>query len=371
MLNKITKTIFILICLFLFVNKPIKAETKHQQYLKAEVVEIIEEGQRKIQDNISHEFQKVKLKILEGANKNKIIEIEHGGSFDLKEDQKVKQGNTVIVAKQENQQGNSFYFISDKYRLGNLAFVAFIFFFAVVLIGGIQGVGSILGMLLSLIIVLKVLVPAILNGYNPLLASIFVSILIMVSTIYLAHGINKKTHIAVASTCISLILTGVLAVLFVKMALLTGLGSEEAFSLTLGQTADINFKGLLLGGIIIGALGSLDDVTTSQTAMIFELDEVNKKLSFEELIKRGINIGKEHVAGMVNTLILAYVGASLALFLIFYIGAQDKPFWMIANSEVIAEEIIRSLSGSIGLILAVPITTFLSAYFVKKRSSKK
>jgi uncharacterized membrane protein len=358
---------FIVISLFLFCNSPLLAqEGKPEEYLKAQVIEILEEGEKDVGDNIKHKFQKIKLRFLEGAEKDLTIELEHGGSFDLKKEQKVKAKETLVLVKQKNENNAEQYFIVDKYRLGNIGFVFFLFFLAVILIAGLKGISSILGMLVSLLVVLKFIVPQILAGRNPLLISILGSLVILVSTIYLAHGINKKTHLAVASTFICLIISGVLAVIFSQMALLTGLGSEEAYSLTLGQTAQINFKGLLLGGIIIGALGVLDDITIGQTSALFELHQVNPKMSFEELFKRGINIGKEHVAATVNTLILAYAGASLALFLIFYISGQGQPFWMILNSEVIAEEIIRALAGSMGLVLAVPITTFSAAYYLKK-----
>ena len=115
-------------------------------------------------------------------------------------------------------------------------------------------------------------------------------------------------------------------------------------------------------------MAKLDDITIGQTSSVFELYALNPKISFEELIKRGLNIGKEHVTSMVNTLILAYAGSSLSLFLLFYIGAKNKPFWMILNSEVIAEEIIRSLAGSMGLVLAMPITTFLAVYYLKRKN---
>jgi len=368
MLKNFFKLIFILISLILLVNLPVRAEEPRQEsYLKAKVVEILEEGEREVSPGIKHSYQKLKLQLLDYQSESQFIQLEYGGSFNLVPSQKVKKNETVVLSQEKTLQGEIKYFLVDKYRLGNIAFLFFLFFLAVVLVGGLQGITSMAGMLLSLLVILKFIVPRILAGANPLLISILASIFILVTTLYLAHGINQKTHLAVLSTSLCLILTGILAALFVQMALLTGLGSEEAYSLTLGQTGTINFKGLLLGGIIIGALGSLDDVTTGQTASIFELHQVNPKISFEELFKRGLNIGKEHVAAMVNTLVLAYAGASLALFLLFYLGAQNKPFWMIFNSEVIAEEIIRAIAGSLGLVLAVPITTFLTVSFLKKK----
>ncbi len=353
---KVFSLVFILISLGFFCNRSALSQEQlpEEKYFKAQIVAILE-------------TDKVQVKILEGEEKDNLIELEYGPGLNLKNSQKLKKDETVVLLQQQVGENKTQYFIIDKYRLGNLAFIFFIFFFGVILVAGLQGLTSILGMLVSLLVILKFIVPQILQGHNPFLISLIGSLFILASTIYLAHGLNIKTHLAALSTLITLILTAILSVVFTQMALLTGLGSEEAYSLTLGSTAQINFKGLLLGGILIGALGSLDDVTTSQAAALFELNSLDAKISLEELIKRGMRIGKEHVAGMVNTLILAYAGASLALFLLFYLGAQSKPFWMILNSEVIAEEIIRALAGSTGLVLAVPITTFLAAYYLKKK----
>lgn len=368
MILKILKSFFILIACILIVNFPVLAENEvKEEYLRAQVVNILEEGEKEISEEIKNKFQKLELKFLTGAEKDQIIEIEYGAGYDLKDSQKAKKNDTLVLVK--NTIGDkSEYLIVDKYRLGNITFVFFIFFLSVILIAGLQGFTSMLGMLVSLLVILKFIVPQILAGRSPLLISILGSLIILVSSLYLAHGFKTKTHLAVLATFITLIITGILGILFTQMSLLTGLGSEEAYSLTLGQTGNINFKGLLLGGIIIGALGSLDDVTTSQIAAIFELHQLNENIKFEELIKRGIRIGREHVAGMVNTLILAYAGASLALFILFYLGAEGKPFWLILNSEVIAEEIVRSLAGSIGLVIAVPLSTLLASYYLKKKA---
>jgi uncharacterized membrane protein len=370
MLKRAWLSFFIVVSLLIFCNLgPVFAQENQPQpaYLKAQVLEILEEGTKEVGEGISHAYQKLRLKFLEGEEKNNLIELEYGGSFNLQEAQKAKKNDTLILLKQEGEKDKIQYFVTDKYRLGNIGFIFFLFFLAVILVSGLQGINSMFGMLVSLFIVLKFIVPQILAGRNPLFISLIGSLFILVTSIYLAHGLNKKTHLAVLATFICLLLTGILSVIFSQMALLTGLGSEEAYALTLGQTATINFKGLLLGSIIIGTLGVLDDITTTQASALFELHEVNPQISFDELFKRGFNIGKEHVAATVNTLILAYVGASLALFLIFYVSGQNQPFWMILNSEIIAEEIIRSLAGSLGLVLAVPITTFLAAYYLKKK----
>jgi uncharacterized membrane protein len=232
-------------------------------------------------------------------------------------------------------------------------------------------VGSIVGLAVSLSVIMFFIVPQILAGQDPLFISIVGSLFIMTVTIYLAHGFSRKTHIALASTFLSLSLTGFLAYFFVDISHLTGLGNDDASSLRFGQTENINFQGLLLGGIIIGALGVLDDITTSLSAVIEELKIANPSYTFRRLVKSGFRIGSEHISSLVNTLVLAYAGAGLPLFLFLILNPLGHPLWVILNSEIIVEEIIRTLAGSIGLVLAVPITTLMASWFVTRQQHRK
>jgi uncharacterized membrane protein len=219
-------------------------------------------------------------------------------------------------------------------------------------------------MAISLLVIAKFIVPQILAGNDPLIISIIGCLFIMVVTIYLAHGFSRQTTVALAATFVTLVITGSISIILVKLMHLSGLGSEDAYSLKLGPTALINFKGLLLGGILIGALGVLDDVTTGLTASLFELNRANTKLSFTELIRAGLRVGREHVSSLVNTLVLAYAGASLPIFIILITNPNNYPLWSTLNSEMVIEEIVRTLSGSIGLITAVPLTTLFAAWYL-------
>jgi uncharacterized membrane protein len=345
-------------------------QVQKEEFYRAKVVEILREGKRNL-GGYQNPYQVVKLKFINGSAKDEEVTFEHGEQGGLTSDKLVSEGEEVVVVKIPNEEG-AVYQIIDKYRLPNLAYLIGFFFFVIILLSKWKGVGSIAGMILSLLIITYFIVPQIIKGADPLLISIIGSSAILISTMYLAHGFNKRTSIAIGGIVISLILTGILAVLFVHVSKLTGVANEDAAALQFGELSSINFKGLLLGGIIIGALGVLDDITTSLTASVFEIHKANAKLKFKELVASGMEIGKEHVSSLVNTLVLAYAGASLPLFLFIVLNPNNYPLWMILNSEMIVEEIVRTLAGSLGLIFAVPITTTLAAWFiVNQRFAKR
>jgi len=172
------------------------------------------------------------------------------------------------------------------------------------------------------------------------------------------------------STLITLGISIGLATFFVNISRLLGQGSEDAMFLANSSLGEINLQGLLLAGIIIGTLGVLDDITTAQTSVVGELRLANPTLSKHELHKRALVVGKEHISSLVNTLVLAYAGASLPLFLLFS-AYPDTPFWYSLNSQFISEEVVRTLVGSTALILAVPISTYIAAHFLSKTEVTK
>ncbi len=334
-------------------------------FYKAQVEKILDHGED-TSYGMTSPYQKVLLKILDGDMSGKEVTIDHGKGFSLDKSQLVAVGDTVLVVKSSDADNNTTYQITDQYRLDNIIPIIILFFLAIIVLSGWKGVGSIAGMVISLGVIVKYIVPQILDGKDPLFVSIVGCMVIMITTIYLAHGFSRKTTIALISTFLTLVATGVLAVLFVRIAHLTGLGSEDAASLRLGPTASINFKGLLLGGILIGALGVLDDVTTGLSASIFELAKANPRYKFGDLFKSGMIVGREHISSLVNTLVLAYAGASLPLFIIIVLNPQHYSMAVMLNDGLIIEEVVRTLAGSIGLVLAVPLTTFLACYYVAK-----
>ena len=329
------------------------------------MVDVIEDGAEEV-NGVHVPYQVVKIKLLSGEVGREIT-IDHGRLLTISEAQKVKNEDTIVISKISTPDGVEQYVIRDKYRINNLIYIAGFFFAVVLLIAGFTGLGSIVGMFVSLAVIVRFIVPQILDGKDPVLVSILGSLVILGTTIYLSHGFTKQTHVAVFATFVSLILTGIISVLFVYFAKISGMGNEEAYTLQMGGTSIINLKGLFLGGVIIGALGVLDDITTTQSATIFELKATNSKLTMGELVKKGISIGREHVAAVVNTLVLAYAGASLALFIIFAYNPLGMPTWVILNNEFLSEEIVRTLAGTTGLVLAVPLTTFLASYFASRQ----
>ena len=253
--------------------------------------------------------------------------------------------------------GGDAYFITEPNRWGPLLTLLALFVGAIIAVSRWKGVRSLVGLGISLYVITQFILPLILAGYPPVLVSILGSFALLSITQYLIYGWSLKTHAAVLGILISLIITGVLAVVFVDATHLTGFGSEEVgFLQTAG--ASIDSRGLLLAGILIGALGVLDDVTISQASSVFELSAANPGFGVRDLYRRAMNIGRDHIASTVNTLVLAYVGASLPLLLLFAIYPQ--PFGQIINREFVTEEVVRTLVGSLGLVAAVPITTLFA-----------
>ncbi len=313
----------------------------------------------------THPVQVIKVRLEESSRKGDEIEITQGGSIPISENQRVKVGEEIVVVKVGPADAQRYYVV-DHYRIPSLGIILAIFFAIIIFFGRIKGFTSLLGLGFSILILSQFIVPGLLSGHNPLLVTFLGSLAIAVVSLYLAHGISRRTSVALGSTIITLGIAIGCSVLFVTLSQLFGTGSEDALFLQSTGLAGLNLRGLLLSGIIIGTLGVLDDITTAQAAVIDELHKANPRLSPTELYRRGLSVGREHIASLVNTLVLAYAGASLPLFLLFRLNNQ-LPFWVTLNSEAIAEELVRTLIGSSALILAVPITTALAVAFLPKR----
>lgn len=338
-------------------------------YYRAQVLELHETTT--VFDGILHPVQKVRMRITTGEEAGKEIAIDHGADFTLQDQQRVHEGETIVVARTEtvnpeDRKTAFFYYIVEPYRIPSLVWFFAGFFVLIAIFSRLKGIFAILGLAFSILVLVKGVVVWIVHGTDPLLACLFGAVIIAFFSLYLAHGFAKRTTLALVSTLITLGIATGIAFLFVYTGKLFGFGSEEAFFLQSGVLANIDLRGLLLGGIIIGALGVLDDITTGQTAAVEEIHKANTSLGFGELYHRGLSVGREHIASLVNTLALAYIGASFPLLLLF-VTNTTQPWWMILNSESIAEEIVRTLVGSSALVFAVPIATLLAAYTFSKK----
>lgn len=308
-------------------------------------------------------LQTVKVRITDGPQAGRELEIEYGA---LSEAQRLEAGERVVLLVPDIAEPERVY-VFDAYRLSALYLSIAAFIVLTVVLARGRGAAALAGLAFSVVVLAWFVVPRIMAGDNPLFVSLWGSLFIATVSIYLAHGFNRRTSVALAGTLITVVIAIGCAVVFVHMTKLFGLGSEEAFYLQLAPINRINLRGLLLGGIIIGALGVLDDITTAQAAAVQELSRANPALSRKELFHRGFSIGREHITSLVNTLVLAYAGASFPALLVFTV--YQRPLWVVLNTEVIAEEIIRTLVGSIALMCAVPITTLLAAYFLRQPAS--
>lgn len=332
-----------------------------ETYMCGEVTDITEEFENDIAGEKTP-AQRVKIEITSGSEKGTNREIEHGVVTTIMEEEKVEVGDQLVIAKMQTYDGEEYYIV-EQYRLPALMWLLVIFFVIAVLVGARRGLMAIIGLAASITILAFVVARPILDGKNPLLWSVVGAILITFVSLYIAHGFRKTTHVAAASTLLSLGLAVGLSSAAVALTHLFGIGSEEAFLLQNGIYGNINVHGLLLGGIMIGTLGVLDDVTTSQSAAIEQIHLADPTLSWKQLYRRGILVGREHIASLINTLVLAYAGASFALFVILM--ANAKPWWVVFNSEMIAEEVVRTLVGSTVLILSVPLVTLFAALIYK------
>jgi uncharacterized membrane protein len=257
---------------------------------------------------------------------------------------------------------DAFVFI-DFERRSPLYLLAVVFAVLVVLLGRAQGVRSLVGLGLSLVVVTQFVVPAILAGEPPLPVALVGALAVMFLTLALAHGVGVKSMAAALGASGTLVVTALLALLFVELASITGFASEEATLLQGGASAEgrsLSLEGLVLAGMVVGALGVLDDVTVSQASVVLALRRADPRQPLRRLFGEALTVGRDHLSATVNTLVFAYVGAALPVLLIF--ESQATSFGEALNREIVATEVVAMLVGSIGLILAVPLTTALAAW---------
>jgi uncharacterized membrane protein len=330
--------------------------------LSARVIEVLEEGTIDLGAGSTQPFQRLLLRVESGSLTGQEVVVEEGTVNIISQERLFHPGDRVYLQRTVGPDGDRFY-VSDFVRTTPLVLIAALFLGLVVLVGRGRGLRSLVGTLFSLVVIFAFVLPQIIAGRDPLTVSIIGSILLLAISTYLVYGWNPKAHAAVVGMMLSLVLTGGLAWLFVGWTRLTGLSVEESSYLVMELGAGLNFRGLVLGGIIIGSLGVLDDICVGQASAVFELVNANRNMSWTALFRSSLNIGRDHIAAMVNTLLLAYVGAAMPLMLVFSI--YQEPLWRRINREPIAEEIVRTLVGSVGLVLAVPITGLVASLMAR------
>ncbi|NLV88819.1 MAG: YibE/F family protein [Tissierellia bacterium] len=312
--------------------------------------------------------QHLKVKITSGKYKGQVLDIENHLSDNPVYDILPKKGDKVVVMIDEVD-GELEAYVTDFQRSNYILYLAIFFILIILLIGKTKGLKAVISLVLTILSIFYILLPQILNGADPMPISILIAVGVTIITILLVSGLNYKSLSAILGTSLGVIIAGFIAYYVGHKAHLTGLSSEEATMLMyIPQNIEFNFKNLLFSGIILGALGAVMDVGMSIASSIDEVHAANPSLSAKELFKSGMNVGKDIMGTMTNTLILAYTGSSIPLLLLFM--AYDISLVEIMNLDIIATEAVRSLAGSIGLVLTIPVTAVIGSILTKKQNKR-
>jgi len=325
--------------------------------------------------SIHDSYQIVEIEITtNGPYKGKLVEAEYALSMSFSEKQEdvlLKPGNEVLIVLELDDAGEiSQAYIYTVVRDKHMLLLVIIFSVIILSVGRLKGLKALISLVLTVLAIIYVLLPLILKGFDPVFVSLWICVGITGITLLLVGGYNKKTLAALIGTSGGLICAGLISQIVGKMAMLTGLGDEESQMLMyIPQNISFDYKGLLFAGILIGALGAAMDVGMSLSSAMFEIKEINPDIKRGDLMKAGMNIGRDMIGTMSNTLILAYTGGSLQLMLLLM--AHEVRFVDIINQDGYATEVLRSLAGSIGLILTIPITALAVCFLCEKRYREK
>jgi len=333
---------------------------------KSTVIGIIRVEEKIREDGTKFKQQDLKLLGLEGSWKNKEIIYNGISDIEVANANFYKVGDEVYVGRYVDEFDQEIFYVVDFVRSGYLYILFIIFVLAVLLVGRSKGLKALISLFLSFVVIIKFILPQILSGRDPFLISLIGSLIILGIIIYLTEGFKRKSHIAILSVLISLSATMILSVIFTKLTKLSGLAQEEAAFLIGVGNIEINFQGLLLAGFIIGAIGVLDDIIVGQVEAVEQIREANPNLSTKKVFKLAYRVGNTHLGAIVNTLFLTYAGAALPLLLLFIMNQNSGlTFSRLINTEIVSTEIVRTLVGSIGVILSMPIATFLASIKLK------
>lgn len=373
-INKIKYFSVLVILMFFLI--PVLSFAQNQettdQTFKAVVIKILDEKTKENEKGIEFVQQNLKLRGLEGEFRDQDVEYIGIGNVEVASAITYSLGDKVLVNKTIDGQGNTIYYVVDYVRVGSLLWLAVLFLFVILIVGGFKGFKALLGLIVSFAVILYMIVPWVISGRDPLIIGVFGSLLILLAIIYLTEGWNKKSHIAVFSIAVSLAVTLILSYIFTFLAKLTGMADPETVYIINEAGKSINFRALFLTGVMIGTLGVLDDVVVGQIEAVAQIKEANRQIKDGLLFKSAMKVGKSHLGAIVNTLFLAYAGVSLPLLILFYLQqGKYNSYWQAVNTELVSAEIIRTLVGIIGLALAVPIATFIASKLIKANAKNK
>ncbi len=361
MINRTLKLMLLLVLLGQGGGMAIAQEVHQevQEIVKAEVLEVVNEYERDITGTDTTTLvQEMRIQLLEGRRRGEVVRLEN----DLIT---LREGDKIFVTHLLAIDGTEYYTFKDIERRGPLIVLFVLFVALVVWLSGRQGVRAVLSLGLSIAAILFLLIPALLAGYSPALVSLVIAGLILCCTLFLTHGFKPRVVITFLGTFGAVAVTCLIAYVSVTWMRFTGFTDDASVYLNFATGGTVDLSGLLLGGIIIGLLGVLDDVSITQASVVQELKTANRNFGFKDLYQRALRVGRDHVGSLVNTLALAYVGAALPLILLF--SYSQSPIGIILNQEIVAAEIVRIIVGSIGLILAVPLTTAMAAWYFKDK----
>ncbi len=357
-----SKIIFSLLFVFTVLPIAVGAQTLHQdtqETLAAEVLEVVGETERSIAGTGATALvQEVRVVLREGERAGEVVRFEN-------ELTPLQPGDKIFVYRQQLVDGEEYFSYADFERRPALLILAVLFVGMLLVFSGWQGVRALLSLGGSIAAIFFLLIPALLAGYNPVVASVCIAGAVLAFVLFGTHGFNARTTIAFGGTFGAVLVTGLIACVSAIAMRLTGFASDASVYLNFATNGALDLSGLLLGSIIIGILGVLDDVSITQASVVEELKRANCQFGFRELYIRAIKVGRDHIGSLVNTLALAYVGVSLPLILLYAHGGS--PVSLVVNQEVVASELLRIIVGSIGLILAVPVTTLVAAWYYQNR----
>ncbi len=345
------KKLFFTFIIILFINAIVWGV--NEQNVIGEVVEI-----KKVKENVDKEI--IKVKILEGKYKNYLTIVNRERLEYSPQDFDLSKGDKILIEISLNKDGYLDSRFINIWRIGPLKILFLIFLISIIVFGSLKGILSLSSLIFSGYILIKFTIPLILKGYNIMFISILSSSIIVVISFIFIAGFTKKSLVSILGTVGGTVTAGLLGYIFSKLAHITGLVDENVMFLITHMGIALDFSSLYMSSILIGSIGVIMDVSMSIVSSLFEIKKRSPNIKFSNLVHSGFHVGKDIMSTMINTLILAYVGSSMPLIMINILSETSYSY--VANTELIAMEIIRSISGSIGLILTIPLTVFLAAY---------